>query len=290
MTASPQDKISELLIFLKAWWGRSGIFFGEGVNEKMKLQRLCYIHIPKTAGTAVTDVLQNIYPADKIFNATFMHEYTSVDPSVFHYYLLYKGHIHYSFAIETLPKDTQYITVLRDPVERVISLYFFIRNLPDDVLLDENLLEQQKAGIRLAKEKGIIEYLQASSLPGVMASTRNHQLKVLVDKKSFSQIRRNPEYVVDVAWSNIKNYFCYGIQEFLPFFIDELSTKLGSSKVTLRKVNQNTEKEQQIKLLQDSDLQHVKEVIEEYNQAEIMFYNRVKEEIVSRMQETEQIS
>ncbi len=251
----------------------------------MKPPRLCYIHIPKTAGTAVTDALRAIYPAEKIFGATFMYEYVSVDPAVFENYLLYKGHVHYSFAVKNFPKDTKYITVLRDPVERIISLYFYVRNYPEDILIDPNVPDHQKEGVRLAKEKGIVEYL-SSSLPDVIHSTRNHQLMVLVGKQAFARVYTDPEYVIDKAWSNISRFFCYGIQELLPQFIEALAEKLGGVDLPLKEVNPTPQKSRHMEMISEKELQWAKELIKEHNLAEIMLYERVKQSIISRLNNT----
>jgi hypothetical protein len=253
----------------------------------MKLQRLCYIHIPKTAGTAVTDVLTRVYPPEKVFPRIFMPEYRSVRPSLFQDYLLYKGHIHYSFAVANLPEDTQFITVLRDPVERVLSLYFFVRNLSPEAVNDAP--HQSRAGINAAKEGGLVDYLQ-SSLPLVRATTRNHQLEVLVDRDTSRKIGTDPGYVARKAWSNLQSFFCYGVQELLPFFIDELSRKLGQPDLSVNTINQNKDKSRQLATLGQGELEQAKQIIREYNWAEIALYNRARAAVVSRMEAERQAS
>ena len=257
--------------------------------EPMKLQRLCYIHIPKTAGTAVTEVLTRIYPVDKVFSGTLMYDYTSVEPRIFRNYLLYKGHIHYSFAVANLPGDTRFITVLRDPVERVLSLYFFVRKLSTKTLDALNLPDESMAGVNAARESGIVDYLQ-SSVPDIRATTRNHQLQALVDRESFQKIGTDPGYVVRKAWSNLEGFFCYGVQDFLPFFVDELSRKLGQSNLSIDKINQNKDKLRQLATLGQAELEHAKQIIRDYNQAEIALYNRAKAAVVSRMEAERQAS
>lgn len=252
-------------------------------KKRVTLPRLCYIHIPKTAGTAITTALNAIYPADKIFPAVFMFEYRSHDPRTFADYLLFKGHIHYFFAISNLPPDTKYITILRDPVERIISLYFFLRDVvPNDSLTDPKLPYQQKAAIKVAKESGICEYLR-SSLVNVQASTRNQQLKVLLDKETFKQIGTNPEDVVDKALSSIENFFCYGIQEFTPFFVYELSQKIGVPLDAPNVINSNPKKTRKIAMLDKGELQEAIAIIKRFNQAEMMFYDNAKGQVVSRI-------
>ena len=212
-----------------------------------------------------------------------MFEYSSQDPRTFTDYLLYKGHIHYYFATSNLPPDTKYITILRDPVERIISLYFFLRDVvPNNSLTDPNLPEQQKAAIKVAKESGICEYLR-SPLVTVRGSIRNHQLKVLLDKETFGKIGTNPEDVVDKAMRNIRSFLCYGIQEFTPFFVYELSQKIGVPHNVPNIINSNPEKNRKIAMLDNGELQDAIAIIKRFNQPEIMFYDHVKDLVVSRI-------
>jgi hypothetical protein len=94
---------------------------------------LIYLHLPKCGGTTLNRLIEWEYPPARIF---------SVDPSFFRwsYYRLLalpgarlarmqviKGHMPFGIH-RRLVQPSSYITVLREPVERVISEYYFARH------------------------------------------------------------------------------------------------------------------------------------------------------------------
>src|SRR5581483_8192664 len=94
---------------------------------------LLYLHLPKCGGTTLNRVIEWEYNPLRIY---------SIDPSFFRwsYYKLgkwpkerlakmrvFKGHMPFGLH-RILPQPATYITVLREPVERVISEYYFAKH------------------------------------------------------------------------------------------------------------------------------------------------------------------
>lgn len=102
-----------------------------------KLELLIYLHIPKTAGSTLNAILESHYTAGESYatSQTWLHPDGSYDG--FHALSaaekrrlrLLTGHMGFGFH-RYLPQKAHYITVLRDPVERVLSHYSFERHLP----------------------------------------------------------------------------------------------------------------------------------------------------------------
>ncbi|MGM7719636.1 sulfotransferase family 2 domain-containing protein [Metabacillus sp. Hm71] len=95
---------------------------------------LIYMHIPKTAGTSVKWVLDGVYPRNSIL-------YYYEDPELFklsapnnikliYGHLMFKKPSHFS-------RPLTYITMLRNPIELVVSLYFYIQREPSHPLHKE---------------------------------------------------------------------------------------------------------------------------------------------------------
>jgi hypothetical protein len=81
-----------------------------------------FLHIQKTAGTAIVDSLRPYYGTSMITHGDFIgHE-----PEEFRDVLFVSGHFGYDYARALMPSRYSF-TFLRDPVERVLSFYHFCR-------------------------------------------------------------------------------------------------------------------------------------------------------------------
>jgi hypothetical protein len=105
---------------------------------------LYYLHIPKTAGTSFTDVLSANFKADESSFSEFIANFLKHPPEVIAKYRAMSGHFFYNVDTFTHRTPT-YITILRDPVERTISNYAYIRRIPvhyaHDIVKSQSLLE-----------------------------------------------------------------------------------------------------------------------------------------------------
>jgi hypothetical protein len=95
-------------------------------------ESVIFLHLPKTAGTTVNRLIEWEYPLSQMY---------SIDPVLFEWSAahlrklspqrlqktrMFKGHMLFGLH-EVLSQPTTYITVLRDPVDRVISAFYFMR-------------------------------------------------------------------------------------------------------------------------------------------------------------------
>ena len=105
-------------------------FMGEDV--------LIFVHIPKTAGTTLMRVIERQFPPSQTY---FMNLYLMNDDrqkSIEHLKIhtqvekaqirCLKGHMPFGLH-QFLPRMSRYVTVLRDPIERMISSYYFVLSL-----------------------------------------------------------------------------------------------------------------------------------------------------------------
>jgi hypothetical protein len=89
-----------------------------------------FLHIPKTAGTTFKTILEGNFAPDRFFPYHLIHELLRFHPDELARFQLLAGHFFYSVHL-LLPRKPIYLTVLRNPVERVISHYFYIRRSPE---------------------------------------------------------------------------------------------------------------------------------------------------------------
>src|ERR1043165_8896095 len=106
---------------------------GQVADGASLTEAVIFLHVPKTAGTTLNRLIEWEYP---------LFEMYSVDPVLFRWSAshlwrlpqrrlkrtrMFKGHMLFGLH-EILPQPATYITVLRDPIERVISAFYFMRS------------------------------------------------------------------------------------------------------------------------------------------------------------------
>ena len=89
--------------------------------------------MPKTAGTTINRLIEWEYPLsemysiDPVFSEWSAAHLRKLPPSRLKKIRMFKGHMLFGLH-EVLPQPATYITVLRDPTDRMISAYYFMRN------------------------------------------------------------------------------------------------------------------------------------------------------------------
>lgn len=95
-------------------------------------EAVIFLHIPKTAGTTLNRLIEweypllQIYSVDPVFFTWSSKHLHSLPPERLGRYRMFKGHMLFGLH-KVLPQPATYITVLRDPIDRVLSAYYFMR-------------------------------------------------------------------------------------------------------------------------------------------------------------------
>ena len=100
-------------------------------------ETVVFLHIPKTAGTTLTEILHGLEPPDKVHAVpvhpveippldVIMEEFRETPLAQRSRIRLLTGHYPYGIH-EAIPRPARYVTMLRDPVSRAVSLYDYIR-------------------------------------------------------------------------------------------------------------------------------------------------------------------
>jgi hypothetical protein len=107
-------------------------------RRKLPPFTLVFIHIPKTGGMSLREFLLGHYRkptfwiVDPVKDTTWLR---SIPREERERYSLCEGHMYYGVH-ELLPRPCVYMTMLRDPVERVLSYYSHLRGRDDHFLHD----------------------------------------------------------------------------------------------------------------------------------------------------------
>lgn len=119
--------------------------------------RLCFVHVPKTAGSSLNEFFSEIYGELKLPAFTTL-DYKSYTQAQLKEYLFYSGHCYWR-DYTRLPSDTRTFTVLRNPVARVVSLYQYWGTISVDHIDDENIV----AAMNIAKSSSIYEFISSKN-------------------------------------------------------------------------------------------------------------------------------
>ena len=99
---------------------------------------LVFLHLPKTGGTALrTSLLEAfdpsaialIYPGGELDGGMTVEHFRGLPEDQRTRMRLVIGHVRFGIH-ESIPGPSQYTILLRDPVDRIVSLYYHYRNLP----------------------------------------------------------------------------------------------------------------------------------------------------------------
>src|SRR5262245_16845682 len=92
---------------------------------------LIFLHIPKPAGTTVHHVLERQFAADEVYSlagdswASYRRDFQRLTLPERKKIRVIKGHMEFGLH-ELLPQPATYVTVLRHPVDRIMSYYYYV--------------------------------------------------------------------------------------------------------------------------------------------------------------------
>lgn len=177
---------------------------------------LVHLHMPKTAGSSLSALLRSNYSNNEIIS------FGDNDRSAFQRLpedrrseiKMVHGHLSYRVA-KTFPRKCQYITVLRQPKQRLISFFHYVKRRDDHPL-------NEVVGLTNMSFGGFLEYM--NSKPNLIQEVDNGQIRRLADE-SFSDIDdRSRSKLYRQALSNIlADDITYGLTEYFDDFLSRLA-------------------------------------------------------------------
>lgn len=168
-------------------------------------RNLIFIHVPKTAGTTCHNILRREYRFCQHYQIDggavreSLEAFMRLSDKERRAIRILRGHHHFGMH-EYLYGDTTYITMLRNPVDRMISFYFYIKRLPSHYLYD-----------RVAGGNMSLHDFVGSGITGELD---NEQVRLLSGHDSDLPYGCISKDHLITAKSNVENYFsAVGLQE-----------------------------------------------------------------------------
>jgi len=164
---------------------------------------LVFQHIPKTAGVSVRSVISsNFNIAEIIHVPDGLWRDAAFAAEAVERYRFVHGHLHYEF-VKTITHRTRVVTFLRDPVERVLSLFYFLRNQDPAGVVDPAVRYTIECARSLAPDEFV-----ALRDPIIKPMVSDYQARVLLDDAQQAQPKRR---WLRLVLANLERYALVGI-------------------------------------------------------------------------------
>ncbi|MEO1885996.1 MAG: sulfotransferase family 2 domain-containing protein [Methyloprofundus sp.] len=121
------------------------------------MTRVVFLHIPKTAGQSVHQFLLDSLGPENMCPARVQEQIKQLSNEQLRSYSVYSGHFDWDFFDFLNAEDVLFFTVLRQPLDRILSFYFFLRHQAKS-LSAEQLRAPNHIGMRAALTLSPDEY------------------------------------------------------------------------------------------------------------------------------------
>ena len=154
---------------------------------------LIFLHLPKTAGSTLLRIIEQQYNSDavlELYTSSFGEELKSIPRGQLAEKRLITGHFY--FGVHThIPGPATYITLLRDPIDRIISHYYFVQRNPTHYLYAST------------REMNLQEYVKFCD----RAEPNNDQTRLLAGIDYASNSGNCSPEMLPVAKQNLREHF-----------------------------------------------------------------------------------
>ena len=184
--------------------------------------RVALMHLPKTGGTSIHSMLTSVFEKDQVCPERFngFHAYTDDELAQ---YDLFSAHMDF-YSLTRVAQPAYTITLLREPKQRILSLYYFWK-----AQKHEHIERHKLEGPRFAKSHSLLEFLR--DLPAELAKdvdnayVRNLLGRLVQGPKGVFPIEDND--AVRIAMRNLIRIDTVGFLDDIESITDEIFASLA---------------------------------------------------------------
>jgi hypothetical protein len=228
-----------------------------------------HLHIPKTGGTTLRDIIQRQYRSEKILMIPKLEESENilkeVSTSQINQLKLIQGHLKYGLH-NHFHRRAKYFAIIRDPINRVLSTYYYVlsqKNNPQNLSTSNNQMT-----IYDFVQSGVNPFLINGQTKLISGKTGNIDNPIIESEELFS-----------LAKENIENDFLFlGITEMFDETILILKNMLGWH-MPYYSIANRTKKKPNYDAVNPTIISFIKE----HNQLDIKLYNITKTSLLNRI-------
>jgi hypothetical protein len=137
-------------------------------------QTIIFLHIHKAAGTTLTRIINRRFDSTAIYSVDPNHwrqwdqalsEFKNLSKAQRKKFRVIEGHMYFGLH-QFLSQPSTYITLVRDPVDRIVSMYYYIRRNPKVIpyhaeinRLNMSLKDFVRSGMALVTDNGQTRFL-----------------------------------------------------------------------------------------------------------------------------------
>lgn len=207
-------------------------------------QLLGFLHIPKTAGTSLVQAMVGNFAADRVMPDVLVYDLENQNAKRMRqkYDLLY-GHV----GMDVLsPVATQIVTVVREPTDRVVSLYNYWRSVPIDsaTVFEGGLIDP---GVTLAKELSFRDFIECGHQRILNDIENGQAFQIAVSNNDQGRLALqgcSEEEIFVRCQTSIARMVAVGRMDHMDDFTRELQRRTG---ITLNIAHHNPTRDKQVR-------------------------------------------
>lgn len=188
---------------------------------------LGFLHIPKTAGTSLVQALTANFEPDRVMPGDIVYDLKNHDAAQLRRdYDLIHGHV----GMDALsPVATQIVTLVREPTDRIISLYNYWRSVPIEsaTVFEGGLIDP---GVTLAKELSFRDFVECKHQRILNDIENGQALQIATSNNDAGRLAlrgQSDDAIFSHCQANLARMTIAGVLDDLARFEQELKKKTG---------------------------------------------------------------